>query len=507
MSVSAPLQSSSAKQETRGSIHGRLVQRKCNCSAAAAMAGECEDCKKAGRRLQAKLFLGQTHDPFEQEADRVADQVVQGAGDKVARTSPIQVRRVPASAGATDEEQVPPSVERTLSSSGQAIDPVSRAQMERRFGRAFADVRIHVDGAASESAKAIGSRAYTCGNHIAFAAGEYQPGTMAGSRLLAHELTHVVQQSPTERTIGHQPERNQPSRAGEPDAMSSRAPETGTAPAGRVQRDLATPPPKKPPKAQKDLTEAQIKAAIRFNQARYDATSTKLIQDLVGTKPTGKWIDDDIVAIARLQEEYGFGKDGEVGPHFFRFLDNEVRLEKLKKVDKNCLLAFRVITHPATVGAVAGGRRSITGQFEIRAQFSKHCGCADYEYRQFIRGHWIRERGGVRTDLGNTFTTIPGGGGLPAAFVEDGNTASAALNYGHRAQTAETINHYLDDTRAVDQANGCIFESEDTPGGPDNVQAGDIFDVDVNFRGEIQRRGRVVRTERWSAIRGRFPVP
>ena len=66
---------------------------------------------------------------------------------------------------------------------------------------------------------------------------------------------------------------------------------------------------------------------------------------------------------------------------------------------------------------------------------------------------------------------------------------------------------YLNDTGGEDQANGCIYEAEDTPGGPDNVLSGDIFDIDVNFRGEIQRKNRVSRTLHLSAIKGRFPVP
>ena len=505
MSVAAPLQAAPAKpQAALASAARGVLQRKCACGLSKS-SSEGRDDEFPSPLLQRKLAIGASNDPLEREADRIANHVMRATDGLATPTPPIQVQGHTTSANALDEEPAPKSVEQTLSSAGQPLDLTPRMRMEQRFGRTFADVRVHADAIAAESAKAIGARAYTSGHHISFAAGEYQPGTTAGSRLLAHELTHVVQQSGTDRTSGR--------RGGGDGRSAVRKPHPGggqanaALPSALVQRDLATPPPTKRPAPQPELTAAEIAAAIRFNRARYDAASTKLIQDIVGTQPTGKWIDDDIVAIATLQEEYGYTKDGKVGPSFFRFLDREVRLEKLKKTDKNCLLAFRVITHPAAVGPVAGGSRSITGQFEVRAQFSRHCGCADYEYRQFIRGHWIRERGGVRTDLGNTFTTIPGGGGLPTAFIEDGNTSSAALNYGHRAQPAEAINHYLDDTGAEDQANGCTFESEDTPGGADNVLPGDVFDIDVNFRGEIQRRGRAVRARQWSAIRGRFPVP
>jgi hypothetical protein len=116
-------------------------------------------------------------------------------------TPPIQVQGHTTSANALDEEPAPKSVEQTLSSAGQPLDLTPRMRMEQRFGRTFADVRVHADAIAAESAKAIGARAYTSGHHISFAAGEYQPGTTAGSRL-AHELTHVVQQSGTDRTSG-----------------------------------------------------------------------------------------------------------------------------------------------------------------------------------------------------------------------------------------------------------------------------------------------------------------
>jgi len=66
--------------------------------------------------------------------------------------------------------------------------------MERRLAYSFADVRIHDDTTAAASARAIAARAYTVGNHVAFATGEYQPRTAPGRRLLAHELAHVVQQ-------------------------------------------------------------------------------------------------------------------------------------------------------------------------------------------------------------------------------------------------------------------------------------------------------------------------
>lgn len=90
---------------------------------------------------------------------------------------------------------IPTIVEDVLASPGQPLDAPTRAFMERGFGRGFADVRVHTDGRAAASARAVDAHAYTVGRDIAFDTGTYAPHDPAGRRLLAHELTHVVQQS------------------------------------------------------------------------------------------------------------------------------------------------------------------------------------------------------------------------------------------------------------------------------------------------------------------------
>ena len=79
--------------------------------------------------------------------------------------------------------------------SGAALESGTRAQMERSFGRSFADVRVHTERDAAVLSQSLSARAFTVGRHIAFGAGEYQPGTPVGHALLAHELAHTVQQS------------------------------------------------------------------------------------------------------------------------------------------------------------------------------------------------------------------------------------------------------------------------------------------------------------------------
>jgi hypothetical protein len=160
--------------------------------------------------LQSKLQVNAPGDVYEQEADRVAERVmrmpeprlqraVADLGESPARRNPqapaagLQPHRVQAS----DAEGMvaPPAVGDALRSSGRPLDPATRAFMEPRFGRGFGDVRIHTGPQADTAAASVQARAFTVGGDLVFAAGEHAPGSEGGKRLLAHELTHVVQQS------------------------------------------------------------------------------------------------------------------------------------------------------------------------------------------------------------------------------------------------------------------------------------------------------------------------
>jgi hypothetical protein len=99
-----------------------------------------------------------------------------------------------ASAGARTPEVAPPIVHGVLASPGQPLDSATRAAMEPRFGHDFSGVRVHTDDRAAESARRVGALAYTVGERMVFNRGSYAPGSAEGRKLLAHELTHVVQQ-------------------------------------------------------------------------------------------------------------------------------------------------------------------------------------------------------------------------------------------------------------------------------------------------------------------------
>jgi len=88
----------------------------------------------------------------------------------------------------------PPVAQSVLRSPGKPLDRETRSNMESRFGVSLEGVRVHSDINAAESARAVNAKAFTFGDHIAFGAGHYAPATLSGKRLIAHELTHVIQQ-------------------------------------------------------------------------------------------------------------------------------------------------------------------------------------------------------------------------------------------------------------------------------------------------------------------------
>ena len=109
------------------------------------------------------------------------------------------VQRVVALARSGDgEASVGPEIEQSIQGargSGQQLDSVARTRMEGAFGADFGGVRVHADGQADTLNRALSARAFTTGQDIFFKQGEYSPGSSSGRELLAHELTHVVQQN------------------------------------------------------------------------------------------------------------------------------------------------------------------------------------------------------------------------------------------------------------------------------------------------------------------------
>ena len=112
-----------------------------------------------------------------------------------APAGPEALQRAPADGATATAPMAGDAVQATLSGTGAPLDQATRGFMESRFGHDFGRVRVHADSGAAASAHAVQARAYTVGQDVVFAAGQYAPTTSAGRRLLAHELAHVMQQT------------------------------------------------------------------------------------------------------------------------------------------------------------------------------------------------------------------------------------------------------------------------------------------------------------------------
>jgi hypothetical protein len=189
--------------------------------------------------------------------------------------------------------------------------------MEPRFGHDFSGVKVHIDARAAESARAVNALAYTVGRHVVFDKDQYQPETRGGQRLLAHELTHVVQQAshegrtssltiaPTDDVYEDQAQRMAEMRNREIPVNLSRL---------VVQRDLAR-PPRGPAGPVRQLTDAEIQDAIQFNQTRFrDPYSIRVLRDVMGLTPTPAIVDEEFVrAVVEWQAERRMTQDGRIG--------------------------------------------------------------------------------------------------------------------------------------------------------------------------------------------------
>lgn len=204
--MKAALQTQAKPQTTTAvaTVQPGLLQRKCACGKAPGVAGECAGCsEKRLSGLQTKLAVSQPGDEYEHEADRMADQVMRMSDPSPAAVSSgnaatRSIQRKPQSEGT--ESAGEPLVNNIISSPGQPLDPATRAFFEPRFGHDFGRVRVHADDRAAESASAVHARAYTVGEHVVFGAKQFSPGSTDGRRLLAHELTHVIQQGAADGT-------------------------------------------------------------------------------------------------------------------------------------------------------------------------------------------------------------------------------------------------------------------------------------------------------------------
>jgi Domain of unknown function (DUF4157) len=128
-------------------------------------------------------------------SDQAGKAAAEGRTDVLGPAGVLGLQRVVGNsgvAGLVEEERS--SVHDVVASGGRTLEPGVREEMEGRLGADFSEVRVHDDSAAHESAKAVNAHAYTVGNNVVFQRDKYDPSSDAGKVMLAHELTHVVQQ-------------------------------------------------------------------------------------------------------------------------------------------------------------------------------------------------------------------------------------------------------------------------------------------------------------------------
>ena len=183
-----------------------VLQRACAC---AENAGEpkCPECAEKERLgVQPKLTLSTPGDPYEREADRIADRVVSGGP---LASAPLAVTPLVQRTAAEDEDAPvqrrtagaapraaagPAAAAEAVARGGRPLTTGERGYFEPRIGRDLSPIRVH-DSVGS--ARGINARAYAHRNHIAFAPGRFDMATTAGRRLIAHELAHTLQQGAT----------------------------------------------------------------------------------------------------------------------------------------------------------------------------------------------------------------------------------------------------------------------------------------------------------------------
>ena len=185
----------------------------------------------------------------EESTSTGAEALMQGRTDALTPSAVMHLQKTAGNASVTAalEEQEPSLVKDVVGSGGGSpLDRDTRGFMESRLGADFSDVRVHTDGRASESAKSVQAYAYTVGNDVVFQSGKYEPQSESGQRMLAHELTHVVQQrsGPVDGTpapggikISHPSDSFERAAEGSADrVMSSAAPAPVAAAPASVQR-------------------------------------------------------------------------------------------------------------------------------------------------------------------------------------------------------------------------------------------------------------------------------
>lgn len=294
--------------------------------------------------LQLKLKIGQSNDKYEQEADRVAEQVVSMSHTEPANRKPTSrqlvgsfvqpaiVQRVCSDCEAEEETiQAKKEIGRSLlqiseieaqlkasKSRGKPLSKNTRALMEPKLGYDFSGVRVHTDSSSAQLNKTLNAQAFTHRQDVYFGSGKYSPGSLTGKRLLAHELTHVVQQN-TANNSGQRLQRDlEPAPSTTESSSSIITSQTSPAPAGlSVNMDGL----RLLPTAQSAFrTGVKVRQALEIVLSRLvgDQYSVELVDELYTRLITDGWR-----GLGRLA---GDATEGEQIPPFTIFLQDALQI-------------------------------------------------------------------------------------------------------------------------------------------------------------------------------------
>ncbi|MCH2046899.1 MAG: DUF4157 domain-containing protein, partial [Saprospiraceae bacterium] len=334
--------------------------------------------------IQTKLNIGASNDSYELEADSIADQVVNMSNVQVQKQTGALVQRKCSACEQEDKirkkpisYQITSNIQRSAMSDskggpatnalisrinakrgrGVTMDSSTKQFMESRFGSDFSDVRIHTGSEAIQMSKDIGAQAFTVGNDIFFNEGKYNTNSTSGKHLLAHELTHTIQQRGVQRKM--------------------------------IQRDWVL-EPSRPNAIPKTLNPREITAAITYNQYFLNnipnsKATIRLIRDVLGVSPDPAIIDTDFVAgVLEWQAVNRHTQDGKLGPNSSRTLFREIGAENQGK----CELASGPQYNPSGIVAVnAVGNKSTFFRFsaDFKSDPSNKLLPSCREVRQYIR--------------------------------------------------------------------------------------------------------------------------
>jgi hypothetical protein len=377
------------------------------------------------------------------------------------------VRRLISRSLETEGETVDrPEIEGAIESargSGQALDSGVRRRMDSAFGADFSGVRVHTDDRADRLNRSLDARAFTTGQDIFFRQGEYQPSSSAGGTLLAHELTHVVQQTGNVRaklTIG-QPGDRYEQEADRVAEQVVRMPESsGVEQAGRARTMC--------PECEEEQSLQTSTTSLQRGLAT--SGSSGAAQSLMETDE-----GTETIAVNRLENEATTTVNGGGGT-----------------ASSSCSVtgSFTTIPSGSLAATVSGGR--LRASFSMIGEFSPSipCNCSGGEYRQYVRGRFTRNGSNVTHRLCGTNLH-------PTNYQEDcGIFGGTTYKYGYRS--IHFGNSYFTNP---DQATGCRFVGYDSPG--IGGASGDTVAVNLDFLGALidtDNGNKVLAASAWSVV-------